>query len=84
MEKSTLYRDLIARGEAAGEAKVLTEGIVTILTRWLGVLEPGVVQRIKIEADRLTLRAWQQEAIYLPDAEGALGLAEKIRNAPLP
>jgi hypothetical protein len=84
MEKSILYRDLLARGEAAGEAKVLTEGIVTILTRWLGVLKPGVVDRIKVETDSVALWAWQKEAIYLSDAEGARRLAEKIQQAPLP
>ena len=88
VEKSTLYQSIVARGEASGmikgEIKVYTCEVVTILTRWLGVVEPGLVERIKVETDRPTLGAWREEALYLSDTDGARRLAEKIQQAPLP
>ena len=78
--ESTLYQSAFAKGEA----KVHGEVIIQVLSRWLGVLDPAVSERIGAVADRSTLRAWQQEALYLSDAEGARRLADKIRIAPLP
>ena len=82
--ESTLYQSAFAKGEAKGEARLYVETIAQILVRWLGALEPAVAERLGTGADRLILRAWHQEALYLSDAEGARRLAEKIQKAPLP
>ena len=78
--ESTLYQSAFAKGEA----KVHGEVIIQVLNRLLGGLDPAVSQRIGVVTDRSILRAWQQEALDLSDAEGARRLAEKIRTTPLP
>jgi predicted transposase YdaD len=90
--ESTLYQSAFAKGEAQGEARgearaearLYVETIVQILVRWLNALDPALSERLGAVADRLTLKAWHQEALYLSDAEGARRLAEKIQKAPLP
>ena len=90
--QSTLYQSAFAKGEAQGEApgearaeiRMCIETIVVLLGRWLGILDPALAERIGAVTDRSTLRAWQLEAIYLSDADGARRLAEKIQQAPLP
>ena len=82
--ESTLYQSAFAKGEAKAEARLYVETIVVMLGRWLGTLDPALAERIGAVTDRPTLRAWQQEALYLSDAEGARRLVDKIRIAPLP
>ena len=50
----------------------------------MGAVDPAVRERIATLSDREILKAWQQEALYVADAEGARRLAEKIQKAPLP
>jgi hypothetical protein len=91
-KERALYRSAFAKGEAVGRAKseaaievrLHAEIIVTRLIVWLGALDPALLERIRAITDRPTLYAWQLEAIYLSDAEGARLLAEKIQKAPLP
>jgi hypothetical protein len=90
--ESTLYQSAFAKGEAQGEARgearaeirMCVETIVVLLGCWLGTLDPALAERIGAITDRPTLRAWQQEALHLADAEGARSLAEQIQKAPLP
>jgi hypothetical protein len=84
---STLYDSIVERaeaiGEARGRARMAADTIVRILTRRLGTLDPAVATRIRTVGDLDTLDAWLDEALGLPDAEGAARLVDKISKAPL-
>ena len=90
-KESWLYRSAFAKGVASGRAKAMAkiedrlyaEIIETRLRVYLGAQDPALLERIRAVTDRPTLYAWQLEAIYLSDADGARLLAEKIQKAVL-
>jgi hypothetical protein len=82
MERS-LYKDIVAKGEARGELRIRAETIVGILTHRIGALDPAVRERVRGATDLTALAAWYQEALLVVDADGARRLADKILHAPL-
>jgi hypothetical protein len=78
---STLYQSIFEKGEARGRAEQCADTIIGILTRWAGALDAAVSTRIRAVDSLDTLEAWLREAIYLPDAESARRLADKIGHA---
>ena len=81
--ESELYKNILAKGEARGEAKSHVETIIGILTERLGALDPAIRERIRAVSDVETLGAWMQDVIRVRDAEAARRLVEKIQKAPL-
>ena len=81
---SMLYQEIFEKGEVRGEAKNCAETIVRLLIHWMGTLDQAVREQIRTLSDLDTLKAWQNEALYLSDAEGARRLAERIQRVLLP
>ena len=80
---STLYQSILEKGEARGQAKVYAETVIRILAHWMGAVDPLLRERIRTLADLDTLKAWQDEALFLRNADDAERLAETIRRARL-
>ena len=57
------------------------DGIIRILGRRLGAVDPAVATQIRAVTSLDTLDIWFNEALDLTDAEGARRLAEKIGKA---
>jgi len=80
LSRSALYQSIF---EARGEVRTRAETIIRILMRRMGGLAPAIRERIRSVQDLETLKAWQEDALGVLDADGAQRLAEKIQNAVL-
>jgi hypothetical protein len=78
---STLYQEIFEKGKARAKAEERVETIIRLLMHWMGTLDAELRERIRAVSDLDMLKAWQDEALFLHDAEGAEQLAGKIGRA---
>ena len=78
---SVLYQEIFEKGEARAKAQERADVIIRMLMHTLGMLDPGLRERIRKVSDLDVLKAWQDDALFLQDTHAAELLVEKIRKA---
>jgi predicted transposase YdaD len=78
---STLYQEILAEGQAEGEARNQKKTILRILTLRLGEVEPMVRERVQALDSDEVLTSWYEEALEAVDSSAAQKLVGKITRA---